>query len=257
MISSLAQIDPKAQLGTGVTVEPFAVIQGNVIVGDNTWIGTGAVIYDGARIGSNCHIFNGASIAAVPQDLKFEGEETTLEIGDRTTVREFATLNRGTKALGRTTIGKDCLLMGYTHVAHDCTIGDHVILVSYTGVAGEVEIGDWAILGGGTMVHQFVRIGAHVMIGGGSKVRMDIPPYVKADRDPIAYMGLNSIGLERRGFSSEKINELHEIYRAFYNMRMNTVRALEYISENFAPTSERDYIVEFITNSSRGVIRGR
>lgn len=257
MISSLAQIDPKARLGIGVTVEPFAVIQGDVIIGDNSWIGTGAVIYDGARIGSNCRIFNGASVAAIPQDLKFDGEETLLEIGDRTTVREFATLHRGTKARGRTKIGSDCLLMGYTHVAHDCTIGDHVILVSYTGVAGEVEIGEWAILGGGTMVHQFVHIGAHVMIGGGSKVRMDVPPYIKADKDPMAYMGVNSIGLERRGFNSEKINEIHEIYRAFYNMHMNAVRALEYISEHFAPTAERDYILEFIRNSSRGIIRGR
>ncbi len=257
MISSLAQIDPKARLGTGVTVEPFAVIQGNVVIGDNTWIGSGAMIYDGARIGSDCRIFNGASIATIPQDLKFEGEDTVLEIGDRTTVREFATLNRGTKARGRTSIGADCLLMGYTHVAHDCTIGDHVILVSYTGVAGEVEIGDWAILGGGTMVHQFVHIGAHVMIGGGSKVRMDVPPFIKADRDPMAYMGLNAIGLGRRGFSNEKIRELHEIYRAFYNMKMNTVKALEYISENFKPTAERDYILEFIRHSERGVIRGR
>lgn len=257
MISALAHVDPKAQVGAGVTIEPFAVVHGDVIIGDGTWIGTGAVIYDGARIGRNCRIFNGASLAAVPQDLKFEGEETTLEIGDNTTVREFATLNRGTKALGKTTIGSDCLLMGYTHVAHDCTIGDHVILVSYSGVAGEVTIGDWAILGGGTMVHQFVKIGAHVMIGGGSKVRIDVPPFIKADRDPMAYMGINTVGLERRGFSREKINELHEIYRAFYNMGMNTGKALEYISDNFAPTEERDYILEFIKSSSRGVIRGR
>jgi UDP-N-acetylglucosamine acyltransferase len=200
MISALAHIDPKARLSAGVTVEPFAVIQGDVVIGDGTWIGAGAVIYDGARIGMNCRIFNGASISAIPQDLKFSGEETTLEIGDNTTVREFATLNRGTKARGRTQIGKDCLLMGYTHVAHDCTIGDHVILVSYVGIAGEVEIGDWAILGGGTVVHQFVNIGAHAMIGGGSKVRMDVPPYIKADREPMAYMGLNTVGLERRGW---------------------------------------------------------
>jgi UDP-N-acetylglucosamine acyltransferase len=257
MISSLAHIDPKAQIGTGVTIEPFAVIQGNVTIGDDTWIGTGAVIYDGARIGSDCRIFNGASIAAIPQDLKYDGEETTLEIGDGTTVREFATLNRGTKALGRTLIGKDCLLMGYSHVAHDCIIGDHVILVAYSGVAGEVEIGDWAILGGGTMVHQFVHIGAHVMIGGGSKVRMDVPPYIKADREPMTYMGLNTVGLERRGFSTDKIKELHEIYRAFYNMGMKTVTALDYISHNFAQTEERDYILSFIRNSRRGVVRGR
>jgi UDP-N-acetylglucosamine acyltransferase len=257
MISALAHIDPKAQLGAGVIVEPFAFIQGDVIIGDGTWIGPGAVIYDGARIGKNCRIFNNASISAIPQDLKFSGEETTLEIGDNTTIREFATLNRGTRSKGRTLIGKDCLLMGYTHVAHDCTIGDHVIMVGYSGIAGEVEIGDWAILGGGTMAHQFAHIGAHAIIGGGSKVRMDIPPYIKADREPVAYMGINKVGLERRGFSKEKINELHEIYRAFYNMGMNSTQALEYIVTNFAPTEERDYIISFIKNSARGVIRGR
>jgi UDP-N-acetylglucosamine acyltransferase len=257
MISALAHIDPKARLGTGVIVEPFAFIQGDVVIGDGTWIGPGAVIYDGARIGKNCRIFNNASISAIPQDLKFSGEETTLEIGDNTTIREFATLNRGTRSKGRTLIGKDCLLMGYTHVAHDCTIGDHVIMVGYSGIAGEVEIGDWAILGGGTMAHQFAHIGAHAIIGGGSKVRMDIPPYIKADREPVAYMGINKVGLERRGFSKEKIYELHEIYRAFYNMGMNSMQALEYIATNFAPTEERDYIISFIKNSVRGVIRGR
>lgn len=257
MISALAHIDPKAQLGAGVTVEPFASICGDVVIGEGTWIGTGAVIYDGARIGRNCRIFNGASISAIPQDLKFNGEQTTLEIGDNTTVREFATLNRGTSARGRTVIGSNCLLMAYTHVAHDSVLGDHVILVSYSGVAGEVEVGDWAILGGGTMAHQFARIGAHAMIGGGSKVRMDVPPFIKTDREPMAYMGVNSIGLERRGFSKEKISELHEIYRAFYNMGKNTTQALEYIAETFAPTAERDYILDFIRGSARGVIRGR
>jgi len=257
MISSLAHIDPKAQLGKGVTVEPFATIYGDVVIGDGTWIGSGAVIYDGARIGTNCRIFNGASISAIPQDLKFSGEETTLEIGDNTTVREFATLNRGTRARGRTTIGKNCLLMAYIHVAHDCSLGDNVIMVASCGIAGEVELGDWVTLGGGTMVHQFVRIGNHAFLGGGSKVRMDVPPFIKADREPLAYMGINSVGLERRGFTKEKMHELHEIYRAYFNMGMNGTKALEYIGANFPSTPERDYILDFISKSARGVIRGR
>ncbi|TNF41899.1 MAG: acyl-ACP--UDP-N-acetylglucosamine O-acyltransferase [Bacteroidetes bacterium] len=257
MISSLAHIDPKAQLGEGVTVEPFASIHGDVVIGDGTWIGSGAVIYDGARIGRNCRIFNGASISAIPQDLKFSGEETTMEIGDNTTVREFATLNRGTRARGRTTIGKNCLLMAYVHVAHDCSLGDNVIMVASSGIAGEVELGNWVTLGGGTIVHQFVRIGNHAFLGGGSKVRMDVPPFIKADREPLAYMGINSVGLERRGFSKEKMHELHEIYRAYFNMGLNGSKALEYIEGNFPSTPERDYILEFIRKSERGVIRGR
>lgn len=257
MISSLAHIDPDAQLGSGVTVEPFATVYGDVIIGDGTWIGSGAVIYDGARIGRNCRIFNGASISAIPQDLKFSGEETTLEIGDNTTVREFATLNRGTNARGRTTIGKNCLLMAYVHVAHDCSLGDNVIMVASSGIAGEVVLGDWVTLGGGTIVHQFVRIGNHAFLGGGSKVRMDVPPFIKADREPLAYMGINSVGLERRGFTKEKMRELHEIYRAYFNMGMNGSKALEYIDANFQSSPERDYILEFIRKSERGVIRGR
>jgi UDP-N-acetylglucosamine acyltransferase len=257
MISSLAHIDPEARLGKDVTVEPFALIQGDVVIGDGTWIGSHAVIYDGARIGSNCRIFNGASVSAIPQDLKFMGEKTTLEIGDNTTVREFATLNRGTNSKGKTVIGSNCLLMAYAHVAHDCIIGDNVIIVSYSGVAGEVIIDEWAILGGGSRAHQFVHIGAHAMIGGGGVVRIDVPPYVKADRDPLSFMGVNSIGLERRGFTREKVREIHEIYRALFNSGKNTSQALKYIEETFAPTHERDYILEFYRNSVRGVIRGR
>ncbi len=257
MISALAHIDPAAQIGAGVTVEPFAYIQGDVVIGDGSWIGPHAVIYDGARIGKNCRIFNGASVSAIPQDLKFMGEKTTVEIGDNTTVREFATLNRGTSAKGKTVIGNNCLLMAYVHVAHDCKIGDNVIMVGYSGIAGEVEIGDWAILGGTTVVHQFVHIGAHSILGGGSKVRIDVPPYIKADREPLSFMGINTVGLERRGFSKEKVHEIHEIYRAFYNMGKNTTQALEFIAETFPPTPERDNILTFIKSSARGVIKGR
>jgi UDP-N-acetylglucosamine acyltransferase len=234
MISSLAFIDPKAQLGEGVTVEPFATVYGDVIIGDGTWIGSGAVIYDGARIGKNCRIFNGASVSAIPQDMKFNGEETTLEIGDNTTVREFATLNRGTRARGKTTIGNNCLLMAYVHVAHDCKVGNNVIIVASSGIAGEVELGDWVTLGA-PVVPQFVRIGNHAFLGGGSKVRMDVPPFIKADREPLAFMGLNIVGLERRGFTKEKMHELHEIYRAYYNMGMNGTKALVYIEPISVP----------------------
>ncbi len=257
MISPLAHINPDAKIGDNVVIEPFVYIDGDVVIGDGTWIGPHAVIYDGARIGRNCRIFNGASVSAIPQDLKFNGEKTTVEIGDNTTIREFATLNRGTSARGMTTIGSDCLIMAYAHVAHDCSVGDHVIMVGYSGIAGEVKIGDWAILGGGTVVHQFVRIGAHAIIGGGSKVRIDVPPYIKADREPLAFMGINSVGLERRGFSKEKVNEIHEIYRAYYNMGMNSSQALAYIEEKFQPALERDTILAFVRSSARGVIRGR
>jgi UDP-N-acetylglucosamine acyltransferase len=257
MISNLAYVNPKAKIGSDVTVEPFAYIAGNVEIGDGTWIGPNAVIYDGARIGKNCRIFNGASIAAIPQDLKFAGEETTLEIGNNTTVREFATLHRGTKAAMKTVIGNNCLLMVYSHVAHDCVVGNNVIMGGFSGAAGEVKLDDWVILSGNVMIHQFVHIGAHVIVGGGSKVRIDVPPYIKADREPLSFMGINTVGLERRGFAKEKIHEIHEIYRALYNMGMNTTQGLQYIEQNFSSTPERDLILEFIKSSERGIIKGR
>jgi UDP-N-acetylglucosamine acyltransferase len=257
MISNLAYVDPKAKLGANVTVEPFAYIQGDVEIGDGTWVGPNAAIFNGARIGKNCRIFNNATISAIPQDLKFSGEETTLEIGDNTTVREYASLHRGTRSTGKTVIGSNCLLMTYIHVAHDCVLGNNIIMGGYSGIAGEVKLNDWVILGGNTMVHQFVRIGAHVIIGGGSKVRIDVPPFIKADREPLAFMGINTIGLERRGFSKEQLHEIHEIYRAYYNMGMNTTQALQYIEQTFGTTAERDLILEFIKSSERGVIKGR
>jgi len=257
MISALAHIDPKAQLGEGVVVEPFAYIQGDVVIGDGSWIGPGAFIYDGARIGRNCRIFNGASISSIPQDLKFRGEKTTLEIGDNTTVREFATLNRGTISKGRTVIGNNCLFMAYAHVGHDCVIGNNVIMVVQTMLGGEVKVDDWVIIGGGSGAHQFVHIGTHAMLAGGSAIVMDIPPYIRAGRDPLSFMGVNTVGLERRGFSKEKITEIHEIYRAIYNTGMNRTQAFKYIEETFPPTDERDLIINFFRTSERGVIRGR
>jgi UDP-N-acetylglucosamine acyltransferase len=257
MISELAYIHPDARLGKNVTVEPFAYISGNVVIGDGTWIGPSATVMDGARIGKNCRIFPSAVVSGIPQDLKFKGEETTAEIGDRTTVREGSTVNRGTAAVGKTVIGNDCLLMAYAHIGHDCDIGNNCIIGNSSGLAGEVKVDDWAILSGGTLVHQFTRIGAHVIVGGGSKVRVDVPPFIKADREPLSYMGLNTVGLTRRGFDKERIDEIHNIYRALYQNSMNLSQALEYVEKEFKPSPDRNYIIEFIRKSERGVIRAR
>jgi UDP-N-acetylglucosamine acyltransferase len=256
MISELAFIHPDARLGENVTVEPFAYIAGNVVIGDGTWIGPNATVMDGARIGKNCRIFPTAVISAIPQDLKFRGEDTTAELGDKTTVREGATVNRGTAAVGKTTIGENCLLMAYSHIGHDCTVGNNCIFGNVSGLAGEVKVDNWAILSASTLVHQFVRIGAHVIIGGGSKVRTDVPPFIKADRDPLCYLGLNVVGLTRRGFAKERIDEIHNIYRAVYQKGMNITQALEYIENEFKPSPDREYIIDFIRKSERGIIRG-
>jgi UDP-N-acetylglucosamine acyltransferase len=256
MISKSAYIHPDAKIGENVTIEPFAYIAGNVVIGDGTWIGPNAVVMDGARIGKNCRIFPTAVVSAIPQDLKFKGEESTAEIGDRTTMREGSTVNRGTAAVGRTIVGENCLLMAYSHVGHDCRLGNYCIIGNAAGMAGEVKVDDWAIISAGTLVHQFARIGAHVMIGGGAKVRTDVPPFIKADRDPLAFMGLNSVGLSRRGFEKERIDEIHNIYRAIYQNGMNITQALEYVEKNFKPSSDRDYILDFIRASERGIIKG-
>jgi UDP-N-acetylglucosamine acyltransferase len=257
MISHLAFIHPDAIIGNDVTVEPFAYIAGNVIIGDGTWVGPNSTIMDGARIGKKCRIFPSSVVSGIPQDLKFRGEESTAEIGDNTTVREGATINRGTAAVGRTIIGNGCLLMAYSHIGHDCTIGNNCIIGNTTGLAGEVKVDDWAILSGGSLVHQFTHIGAHVMIGGGSKVRTDVPPFIKADRDPLSYLGLNSVGLTRRGFEKERIDEIHNIYRVIYQNGMNVSQALDKVEEKFKPSPDRDYILEFIRKSERGIIRAR
>jgi len=257
MISSQSYVDPHARLGENVTVDAFAYIYGNTEIGDGTWIGPGAVIMEGARIGKNCRIFPGAVISAIPQDLKFRGEDTVAVIGDNTTVRECVTINRGTASFGKTVVGDNCLLMSYVHVAHDCVIGNNCVLVGYTGLAGEVHVDDWAILGGGTVVHQFVHIGGHVIIGGGSKVRMDVPPYIMADRDPLSYMGINTVGLTRRGFTKEKMDQIEKVYRTLYKNGMNTSQALAFIESEIEQTPERDYIIGFVKDSKRGIIRSR
>lgn len=256
MISDLAYIHPDAKIGESVSVDPFAYIAGNVEIGDGTWIGPNATIMEGARIGKNCKIFPTAVVSGIPQDMKFRGEESTAEIGDATTVREGVTVNRGTASVGKTIIGSSCLLMAYAHIGHDCSIGDHCIIGNNTGLAGEVKVDDWAILSGGTLVHQFTHIGGHVIVGGGSKIRIDVPPFIKADREPLAFMGINTVGLTRRGFEKERIEEIHNIYRIIYQNGMNFTQALEYVEKEFKPSEDRDYIICFIRNSERGVIRG-
>ncbi|MCI4670136.1 MAG: acyl-ACP--UDP-N-acetylglucosamine O-acyltransferase [Bacteroidia bacterium] len=243
-------------MGDSVHIEPNVIIHGGIVIGDNCWLGSSCTIHDGARIGKSVKIFPGAVISAIPQDLKFYGEKTTLEIGDNTTVREFATLNRGTEYHGKTQIGKNVLVMAYVHVAHDCIIGDHVILVNSVNVAGHVEIGEWAIISGLSGIHQFVKIGKHVMIAGGSIITKDVPSYVKAGRSPLQYQGVNSIGLRRRGFSNETINNIQEIYRNIFVSEMNTSQALTYIETQIPASEERDEILTFIRKATRGIIKG-
>lgn len=256
MISPLAYVDPKAQLDKTVEVSPFTMIHDNVIIGENTWIGPNVTIFSGARIGKNCKIFPGAVIAGIPQDLKFQGEDSTVVIGDNTTIRECVTISRGTVDKQTTVIGSNCLLMAYVHIAHDCVIGSHVIIANAVQIAGHVSIDDWAIIGGSSAIHQFVKIGMHSMISGGSLVRKDVPPFTKAAREPLSYAGVNSLGLRRRGFSSETISHIQEVYRYLFLNSLNNSRALEEIEVNLPATKERDEILNFIRSSERGVMKG-
>lgn len=255
-ISPLAFVHPEAIIGDNVTIEPFAYVDRNVEIGNGTHIMAHATLLYGARIGNNCTLFPQATIAGIPQDLKFKGEDTVAVIGDRTVIRECATVNRGTASKGFTIVGEDCLIMAYSHVAHDCVLKNHVILGNAAQLAGEVEIDDYAIVSGGSLVHQFTRIGAHVMIQGGSKISKDIPPYVMVGREPISYVGLNVVGLRRRGFSGERINSIQEIYRYLYQSGYNTTQATERIENELPDSEDRNYILDFVRNSSRGIVRG-
>ena len=237
MISPLAYVSPKAQIGKNVTIDAFAYIDDNVILGDN------------------CHVFPSAVIGAVPQDLKFRGEETWTVIGDNCVLREFVTVHRGTASKGKTVIGSNNLIMAYCHVAHDCVLHDNIIMSNATQLAGEVEVDDFAIIGGGTLVHQFSHIGSHVMIQGGSKINKDIPPYVIAARDPIAFCGINSVGLNRRGFTPEQIHTIQETYRLIYNSGLIVSQALERIEAEIPASPERDLILNFVRASTRGIVR--
>lgn len=256
MIQPLAYIHPQAKIAQNVVIEPFVTIYKDVIIGEGTWIGSNVTIMDGARIGKNCRIFPGAVISGIPQDLKFEGEDTLAVIGNNTTIRECVTINRGTKDKLKTVVGNNCLLMAYTHIAHDCEIGNYCVFSNNTNLAGHIIIGDNVVLAGMVAIHQFCNIGSHAFVTGGSLVRKDIPPYVKVAREPLSYAGINSVGLRRRGFSSEKINEIQEIYRVLFVKNNNITKALDIIQAEFKPTEERDEIIDFIRNSNRGVMKG-
>ncbi|MDE6238859.1 MAG: acyl-ACP--UDP-N-acetylglucosamine O-acyltransferase [Muribaculaceae bacterium] len=256
MKQPLAYIHPAAKIAPSVVIDPFVTIDQNVEIGEGTRIGSNVTILEGARIGKNCNIFPGAVIGAIPQDLKFRGEETTAIIGDNTTIRECVTVNRGTAAKGKTVVGSNCLIMAYSHVAHDCIVGDNVIISNASQLAGEVIVDNYAVIGGGSLIHQFCHIGPHVMLQGGALVNKDIPPYVKAAREPIAYAGVNSIGLRRRNFSNDTIREIQDIYRYLYLSSMNVSDAIERIEAELPATKERDEIILFIKNAKRGIIRG-
>ena len=256
MNHQLSVVHSDAVIGKDVTISQFVTVEKNVAIGDGTYIYPNAVIMEGARIGKNCRIFPGAVIAGIPQDLKFAGEDTTCIIGDNTTIHECATVNRGTFAKGETVVGNNCLLMAYSHVAHDCILKNNVIIGNATQLAGEVEIDDYAILSGGTLVHQFTKIGQHVMVQGGSKIGKDIPPYIIAGRDPISFSGVNIVGLRRRGFSTERIAAIQEIYRTLYQSGMNNSDAIKFIEAQLPDSIEKSIVVDFVVNSKRGIVRG-
>ena len=253
-ISSLAVVHKNAYIGENVRIDPFVVIEADTVISDGTHIQPHSHICAGSRIGRDCKIFTGASIGAVPQDLKFKGEPTEVVIGDRTVVREYATINRGTDMTKRTLVGSDCLLMAYTHVAHDCVVGNHVILANSVQLGGHVHVDDWAIIGGLTGVHQFERIGKHAMVGAGFRVVKDVPPYALAGNEPLGFSGVNVIGLKRRGFTSPEIERIRDAYRIIYQAGMNIGDGVRAVEELFEGKSEIEEITTFIRNSERGVI---
>ena len=256
MIQPLSFIHPEAQVAKNVILDPFSTIDKNVVIGEGTWIGPNVTIMEGARIGKQCRIFPGAVISAVPQDLKFDGEDSLAIIGDKTTIRECVTINRGTSSNGETKIGNNCLIMAYSHIAHDCIIGDYCILSNNSTLAGHIKIGNYVVLSGLTAIHQFCSIGDYAFISGGSKVRKDVPPFVKAAKEPLSFIGVNSIGLNRNGFSSEKVQEIQNIYRILFQQNNNISQAIPIIEAEIKATKERDDILQFVLNSKRGLMKG-
>src|SRR3989339_393248 len=255
---NLSYIHPDAKIGTNVKIDPFSYIAGNVEIGEGSWIGPHATIMDNVKIGKNCRIYPGAIIGGEPQDYKFGGELTFVEIGDNTIIREYVTINRGTLTSGRgtTRVGNNCMIMSYAHIAHDCHIADNVVLVSYVGIAGVSDIDEYVIIGGHSAAHQFTRIGAHSMLSGGSMTGKDVPPFIIAGKRPLAFGGVNVIGLKRRGFSNEKIDDIRDIYKVIYNNGLNTTDACDKVEAMFDETPEKRMIVDFIRTTKRGIIRG-
>ena len=256
MNQPLAYVHPQAKIARNVVIEPFTTIHNNVKIGSGTWIGSNVTIMEGAIIGKNCRIFPGAVISAIPQDLKFNDEETTVVIGDNVTIRECVTINRGTSDRMKTKIGDNCLIMAYCHVAHDTFVGDNCIFSNNTTLAGHVTIGNNVVLAGMVAIHQFASVGNHAFVTGGSLVRKDVPPFVKAAREPLSYVGINSVGLRRRGFSTEKIREVQNIYRILFQKNYNNSQAIDIIEAEMGTTPERDEIVQFIKDSHRGIMKG-
>lgn len=256
MNQPLAYVHPGAKIAKNVVIEPFTTIYSNVVIGEGTWIGSNVTIMEGARIGKNCNIFPGSVISAVPQDLKYKDEDTITQIGDNVTIRECVTINRGTTDRMKTVIGDNCLIMAYCHIAHDCIVGNNCIFSNNSTLAGHITVGDHVVLAGMTAVHQFCSIGNHAFVTGGSLVRKDVPPFVKAAREPLSYVGINSVGLRRRGFSAAKIKEVQDIYRILYQKNYNTTQGSEIIEAEMEATPERDEILQFIKNSHRGIMKG-
>ena len=254
MIHPTAILDSTAKMGKNVKIGPYSIVGENVKIGDNSSVGNSVTISKNTKIGESCKIFHYSSIGEIPQDLKFGGEETKTVIGDRTIIRENATINSGTKALGQTKIGSDCLLMASTHVAHDCVLGDHVILSNLSTLGGHVEIGDWTVLGGGVLVHQFTKLGKHVFIGGGFRVVQDVPPFILAAETPLKFQGINNVGLKRRGFHQTERSLIKKIYRLYFDPKINRKSALKTIKKDFTRTKIRDSIIQFIETSKRGII---
>jgi len=261
-IHPTAIVSAKAQLGENVSIDAYAIIKNDVIINDGTYIGPHAVIYDGARIGKKVKIYQSASIAHIPQDLKFDndesiaeiGDESIAEIGDETIIHEFVTVHRGTNDTHLTKIGSNVLLMAYSHVAHDCHIGDRCILANGVQIAGHVFVDDWTIIGGMTPVHQFCKVGKHCMIGGGFRVVQDVPPFILAAQEPLQYVGLNVLGLRRRGFSNQQIQMLKDIYYFIYRSQLNVSQAKEKIIEKFGTDPLAKEVLTFLNESKRGLI---
>lgn len=256
MNQPLAYVHPGAKIAKNVVIEPFAIIHNNVEIGEGSWIGSNVTIMEGARIGKNVNIFPGAVISAIPQDKKFEEEDTTVEIGDNTTIRECVTINRGTSDRMTTKVGKNGWIMAYCHIAHDCIVGDNCTFSNYTGLSGHVDVGDHVTLGAMVGVHQFCSVGRHAFLAAGSMVGKDVPPFAKAGREPLSYAGVNSIGLRRRGFSTQKIREIQDIYRILYQQKRNNSQATAIIEAEMEASSERDEILQFVRGSKRGVMKG-
>jgi UDP-N-acetylglucosamine acyltransferase len=256
MNQPLAYVHPGAKIAKNVVIEPFTTIHNDVVIEEGTWIGSNVTIMEGARIGKNVSIFPGSVISAIPQDKKFEDENTVTIIGDNTTIRECVTINRGTSDRMKTVIGKNCWIMAYCHIAHDCIVGDNCIFSNNSTLAGHITVGDYVVLAGMAAVQQFCQIGSHAFVTGGSLVRKDVPPFVKAGREPLSYVGINSVGLRRRGFDLEKIREIQDIYRILYQKNYNVSQAVDIIEAEMSATPERDEILEFIKNTKRGIMRG-